>query len=234
MKPGAIRQPVWSRRLAGWDRSEQLARGAHRLDHASAADHHAVGLDRERRRRVGEERIVTARHDRAAQRGDAVGRSGHADLAIPPRLCRSSARASRFLFAAAAALSMDRAARQRLSSVHVAPAPMRCRCRRLCGGAATGSVPHSRRLRRSRSPPKQASRSAAAAIPTRPRGRRRTIHAARASRIARERRRAQEREASPLAWPLGATSFVHSFTLAAAPSAATQPREHSPRAPPPG
>jgi len=43
-----------------------------------------------------------------------------------------------------------------------------------------------------------------------------------------------EREASPLAWPLGATSFVHSFTLAAAPSAATQTREHSPRAPPPG
>jgi len=63
------------------------------------------------------------------------------------------------------------------------PPPMRWRCNWFC--------PHSRRLRRSRSPPKQASRSAVATIPIGPRGRRRTIHAARASRIARGRRRAR-------------------------------------------
>jgi len=43
-----------------------------------------------------------------------------------------------------------------------------------------------------------------------------------------------QREASPLTWPHGAASFVHSFALAAAPSAATQARGHSPRAPPLG
>jgi len=44
------------------------------------------------------------------------------------------------LRASLAALSVDRTARQRLLSAHVAPAPMRCPCRRLCGGAATGPV----------------------------------------------------------------------------------------------
>ena len=43
-----------------------------------------------------------------------------------------------------------------------------------------------------------------------------------------------QRAASPLTWPPGSTLFVHSFALAAAPSAATQARGHSPRAPPLG
>jgi len=43
-----------------------------------------------------------------------------------------------------------------------------------------------------------------------------------------------QRAASSLTWPPGATPFVHSFRLAAAPSATTQARGHSPRAPPLG
>jgi hypothetical protein len=43
---------------------------------------------------------------------------------------------------------------------------------------------------------------------------------------------APQRAASPFTWPPGVTSFVQSFMRAAAPSAATQARDHSPRAPP--
>ncbi|HKS60325.1 MAG TPA: hypothetical protein VJT13_01425 [Xanthobacteraceae bacterium] len=43
-----------------------------------------------------------------------------------------------------------------------------------------------------------------------------------------------QRAASPLTWPLGATSFAHPFMLAAASSTVTQARAHSPRAPPLG
>ena len=114
------------------------AAGPDRFDHAIAADHDAVGLDREGLRRIGEERIVAAGHDRAAQRRDAVSPGMQASRFL--RDYAGGVRERRALFAAAAALSVDRAARQRLFSGHVALAPMRCPRRRLCGGAATGSV----------------------------------------------------------------------------------------------
>ena len=37
------------------------------FDHAVAANHDAIGLGRERFRRIGQERVITARYDRAAQ-----------------------------------------------------------------------------------------------------------------------------------------------------------------------